>query len=94
MSTPNDLRRPQLSLRNRLSSGYLKQVNAVPRGTCASNFRLGIMLHFWLIPVLIVLVFIVALLYLAVRAKGGDGVRREGRIVHDRPTEEDNPPPG
>ncbi len=52
------------------------------------------MLHFWLIPALIILVFIVALLYLAVRAKGGDGVRREGRIVHDRPTDEDNPPPG
>jgi len=52
------------------------------------------MLHFWLIPALIVLVLIVALLYLAVRAKGGSGVRTEGRIVHDRPTEEDNPPPG
>ena len=46
------------------------------------------MLDFWLIPAPIVLVFIVALLYLAVRAKGGDGVRREGRIVHDRPTED------
>jgi hypothetical protein len=52
------------------------------------------MLHFWLIPVLLVLLFIVALLYLSVRAKGGDGVRREGRIVHDHPTDDDNPPPG
>jgi len=66
-------------------------VIAAGGGTCAGNL---IMLHFWLIPVLIVLIFIVALLYLAVRAKGGDGVRREGRIVHDQPTEEDNPPPG
>jgi hypothetical protein len=64
-----------------------------PRRTRAKQLRLGIMLHFWLIPVLAILVFIVALLYLAVRAKGGDGVRRDGRIVHDKPTEDDNPPP-
>ena len=52
------------------------------------------MLHLWLVPLLIVLVLIVAILYLAVRNKGGGGVRTEGRTVHDRPTDDDNPPPG
>ena len=51
------------------------------------------MLHIWLIPALIVLSAIISIFYLMVRAKGGSGVRSEGRTVHDEPTEEDNPPP-
>ena len=51
------------------------------------------MLHLWLIPALVLLMVIVAILYLTVRAKGGSGVRTEGRTVHDQPMEEDNPPP-
>jgi hypothetical protein len=52
------------------------------------------MLHVWLIPALILLILILTIFYLAIRSKGGSGVRTEGRTVHDKPTEEDNPPPG
>jgi hypothetical protein len=52
------------------------------------------MLHLWLIPAIIVLVLLVLLLYAAVRVRGGSGVRTQGRIVHDQPGEDDNPPPG
>lgn len=51
------------------------------------------MLHIWLIPALILLVVIIAFLYLAIRAKGGTGIRTEGKTLHDQPTEDDNPPP-
>ena len=51
------------------------------------------MLHIWLIPILVLLVVIVAILYLAIRTKGGSGVRTEGRTVHDQPADDDNPPP-
>ena len=52
------------------------------------------MLHVWLIPALVLIVIIIAIFYLAVRARGGSGVRTEGRTVHDQPADEDNPPPG
>jgi len=51
------------------------------------------MLHFWLIPILILMVVIVSILYLVVRTTGGSGVRTEGRTVHDQTVEDDNPPP-
>ena len=52
------------------------------------------MLDLWLIPLLVVLAGIVFLLYVAIRVRGGSGVRTEGRTVHHLPTEDDNPPPG
>ena len=52
-----------------------------------------IMLHLWLIPLIVLLAFIVFILYMAVRAKGGTGVRTEGRTLHHEPRDEDNPPP-
>ena len=52
------------------------------------------MLDVWLIPALIVLAVVVFFFYLAIRSRGGSGVRAEGRTVHDVPMEEDNPPPG
>jgi hypothetical protein len=51
------------------------------------------MLHVWLIPALGVLVILLAAFYLLVKATGGPGVRTEGRTVHDKPFEDDNPPP-
>ena len=52
------------------------------------------MLHVWLVPALVVLAVVIWVFYLAVRFKGGSGVRTEGRTVVDKPTEDDNPPPG
>jgi hypothetical protein len=51
------------------------------------------MLHVWLIPVLVVLVLAVWLFYLALRAKGGTGVRTDGRTVVDKPEAEEDLPP-
>ena len=52
------------------------------------------MLHIWLIPVLAILVLAVGLFYLALRVKGGSGVRTDGRTVVDKPGEEQDLPPG
>jgi hypothetical protein len=52
------------------------------------------MLHVWLIPVLVVLILAVWLFYLALRAKGGSGVRTEGRTVVHKPEAEEDLPPG
>ena len=51
------------------------------------------MLHVWLVPALILVAVVVSIFYLAIRSKGGSGVRTEGRTVHDEPMDEDNPPP-
>lgn len=45
-------------------------------------------LHFWLIPLLIILCLAVAIFYFAVLRTGGTGVRTEGRTVVDKPPEE------
>ena len=52
------------------------------------------MLHVWLIPVLALLVLGVWLFYLGLRAKGGSGIRTDGRTVLDKPGTEEDPPPG
>ncbi len=52
------------------------------------------MLHIWLIPLLILLVIAIGLFYLALRAKGGSGVRTDGRTVLDKPETEEDLPPG
>jgi hypothetical protein len=50
-------------------------------------------LHFWLIPALILFVFVLAIFYLVVKFKGGSGKRTEGRtLVHKQTDEEDLPP--
>jgi hypothetical protein len=51
------------------------------------------MLHWWLIPGLLILVAVLGVFYLAVRFTGGSGVRTEGRTVHDEAQDDDNPPP-
>jgi len=51
------------------------------------------MLHFWLIPALAILVLFLVVFYLVVRAKGGSGVRSQGRTVVDNPEAEEDPPP-
>jgi hypothetical protein len=52
------------------------------------------MLHVWLIPLLIILALAVWLFYLALRGKGGSGVRTDGRTVVDKPEAEEDLPPG
>jgi hypothetical protein len=52
------------------------------------------MLHVWLVPAVVILVLALGIFYLAVRAKGGSGVRTEGRTVVDKPVEDEDPPPG
>jgi hypothetical protein len=51
------------------------------------------MIHWWLVPLMIVLGVAICAFYLLVRFTGGDGIRSEGRTVVDKPQEEDNPPP-
>lgn len=51
-------------------------------------------LHFWLIPALIVLFLVLTGFYLIIKYKGGSGVRTDGRTVVDKPAEEDHLPPG
>lgn len=48
------------------------------------------MLHWWLIPALIVLVLLLWAFYLLVRSQSGAGMRTEGRTLVDKPDE--NPP--
>jgi hypothetical protein len=51
------------------------------------------MLHVWLIPAVIVLAVVVCAFYLAVKSRGGTGVRTDGRTVLDKPGDESDPPP-
>jgi hypothetical protein len=51
------------------------------------------MLHVWLVPVLVILLAAIAAFYLVLKARGGSGVRTEGRTLMDKPeAEEDGPP--
>ncbi len=52
------------------------------------------MLHVWLIPVLAVLALILRGFYLAMKFSGGSGVRTEGKTVVDKPSHEEDLPPG
>lgn len=49
------------------------------------------MLHWWLIPALLVLVALLWSFYVLIKYQGGPGVRTEGRTLVDKPDEE-NPP--
>ena len=46
-------------------------------------------LHFWLIPILAILVAGSATFYLVIRRSGGSGVRNEGRTLLDKPVEKE-----
>ena len=48
------------------------------------------MLHWWLLPMMAILLLAVVGLFLAILRTGGSGVRTEGRIMHDKPVEEDD----
>ncbi len=49
-------------------------------------------LHFWLIPLLILLILVIGAFYFAIKRTGGSGVRSEGRTVVDKRADEDTPP--
>lgn len=51
------------------------------------------MLHWWLLPLLLVFVLVLWSFYLVVKYRGGTGVRTEGRTVLDKPGEEHDLPP-
>jgi hypothetical protein len=46
-------------------------------------------LHFWLIPLLAIVVIAIVAFFYAMKLKGGSGVRTEGRTVVDKPVEDD-----
>jgi len=46
------------------------------------------MLHWWLIPIVLVFWIALGIFYVFLRAKGGTGVRTEGRTLVDKPEEE------
>jgi hypothetical protein len=51
------------------------------------------MLHVWLIPAVVILLVGIAAFYLALKYRGGTGVRTEGRtLTHQPETEADLPP--
>ncbi len=49
------------------------------------------MLHWWLIPLLVIVGLVLWAFYLVVRNRGGTGVRTEGRTMVDKPDEDDFP---
>jgi len=52
------------------------------------------MLHWWLIPGIIIAFLGLWILYFVIKHTGGSGVRTDGRTVVDKPIDEENPPPG
>jgi hypothetical protein len=48
-------------------------------------------LHFWLIPLLVVMFVSLSAFYLVIKFKGGTGIRTEGRTLLHKP-EDDEPP--
>lgn len=51
------------------------------------------MLHVWLIPALAIFLAVLCGFYVLIRAKGGTGVRTDGKTVVDKPVEEEDLPP-
>ncbi len=49
-------------------------------------------MHWWLIPILLLFALVLASFYLFLKAKGGSGVRTEGRTLVDKPNDEPFPP--
>jgi hypothetical protein len=53
-------------------------------------FRITTMvLHFWLIPLLVVVFISLSAFYLVIKFKGGSGVRTEGRTVVHKPGDDE-----
>jgi len=42
-------------------------------------------LHFWLIPMVLIAMALIAIFYLVIQRSGGSGERQEGRTLHDEP---------
>ena len=52
------------------------------------------MFHLWFVPVAVAAALVMLAFYLIIRFRGGSGVRTEGRTVVDKPTAEEDLPPG
>jgi hypothetical protein len=50
-------------------------------------------LHFWVIPLLVLLGLAVWIFYMAVKRTGGPGIRTDGRTVVDKPVEDNDKTP-
>ena len=48
------------------------------------------MLHWWLLPALVILFLAVVAFYVSVMCSGGSGIRTEGRTLLDKPIEDDD----
>jgi len=46
-------------------------------------------LHFWLIPIMAILIASIAVFYVVIQRTGGSGVRNEGRTVFDKPVKKE-----
>ena len=46
-------------------------------------------LHFWLIPIMAILVASIGVFYLVIRRSGGSGIRNEGRTLFDKPVKKE-----
>jgi len=51
------------------------------------------MLHVWLVPLLVVFFAALAVFYLCIKYRGGNGVRTSGRAVVDELVPDEDPPP-
>jgi hypothetical protein len=49
------------------------------------------MLHWWLLPLLVILVMVLWSFYFLLKHQGGTGIRTEGRTLVDKP-EDESPP--
>lgn len=49
------------------------------------------MLHWWLIPLLVLLAVVLCSFYAVLKRQGGAGVRTEGRTLVDKPDDESPP---
>ena len=50
------------------------------------------MLHWWLLPALVILFMAIVVFYVSIKCAGGSGVRTDGRTLLDKPVEEDDSP--
>lgn len=49
-------------------------------------------LHFWLIPAILIWFFLLWVFYILIKRSGGSGTRSEGRTVLDKSVQEEDPP--
>lgn len=51
-------------------------------------------LHFWLIPLIAIVLAGIATFFLVISRQGGSGIRTEGKTLYDQPVDEKKPKAG